>query len=313
MERSGRAASSPDSAPGVHDPVAEAAVRDRSEHDAPPARSFSTSAGEEAEPPASPPPETEELRTQPSKRRARLSDGMGLRARVTATFAIGALALSTLMAGITYFAARQAFLNEHQSANQHQAFVNTSLIKNSLRSPGVNIEQLIGSVDTLPGSLSVLHAGGQWYATSISVSQSALPAELRTLVLGGQAASQIVSIDGTPEQVIGVPLPSVHATYFEVFSLNELDNTLGTLAIALAAAALVTTIAGAALGRWASGRAVRPLSRVTDAAVAIASGRLDTRVDAGEDVDLQELASAFNRMTGNLVERIGAKRASPQT
>jgi signal transduction histidine kinase len=38
--------------------------------------------------------------------------------------------------------------------------------------------------------------------------------------------------------------------------------------------------------------------------VAIADGQLDTRVDAGDDADLEELASAFNRMTANLQDRI---------
>jgi signal transduction histidine kinase len=123
-------------------------------------------------------------------------------------------------------------------------------------------------------------------------------------VLSGTPASQFFSIGGTPQLVIGVPLPSVHAAYFEVFSLDELAGTLRTLAFALAAAALVTTLAGAAVGRWASGRALRPLAGVTDAAVAIAGGELDTRVEAGDDVDLQELASAFNQMTANLQDRI---------
>ena len=49
---------------------------------------------------------------------------------------------------------------------------------------------------------------------------------------------------------------------------------------------------------------VRPLAGLTDAAVAIAGGRLDTRVDAGDDADLEELASAFNQMTANLQDRI---------
>ncbi len=233
-----------------------------------------------------------------------LQGGLGLRARVTAAFAIGAFVLSALMAGITYFTARQTFLSERQTAEQRQAFANASLIQGALRSPDTQVNQLIGSVDTLPGSLSVLHAGGQWYATSISVSQSAIPAAERNLVLAGTPASQFFAIDGTPQLVIGVPLPAVHAAYFEVFSLQELAGTLRTLAFALAGAALVTTIAGAAVGRWASSRALRPLSDVTDAAVAIADGELDTRVEVGDDADLQELASAFNRMTANLQDRI---------
>jgi len=238
------------------------------------------------------------------RHRSRLSRNLGLRARVTATFAIGAFALSTIMAGITYFAARQSFLSERQGADQRQAFANAALIRNALPSLGTEVDQLIGSADTLPGSLSVLHTGGKWYATSISVGQSTIPAELRTMVLSGRPASQFFSIGNTPQIVIGVPLPAEHAAYFEVFSLDELASTLRTLAFALAAAALVTTLAGAALGRWASGRALRPLAGLTDAAVAIAGGQLDTRVEADDDVDLLELASAFNRMTANLQERI---------
>ena len=237
-------------------------------------------------------------------RATRLSSHLGLRSRVTAAFGVGAFVLSAMMSGITYFAARQSFLSERQTAVQHQAFVNASLVQSSLRSPGTNVNQLLESVDTLPGSRSVLHYDGQWYATSISVGQSTIPAAERSLVLSGYPASQQFSVSGSPQVVVGVPLPSVHAAYFEVFSLAELADTLRTLAYALAAAALVTTVAGVAVGRWASGRALRPLAGITQAAVSIAGGQLDTRVEAGDDADLQELASAFNRMAGNLQARI---------
>jgi len=123
-------------------------------------------------------------------------------------------------------------------------------------------------------------------------------------VLSGTPATQRFTLAGTTQEVIGVPLPAVRAAYFEVFSLDELAGTLRALAFALAGAALVTTLAGAAVGRWASSRALRPLAGLTDAAVAIADGQLDTRVDAGDDADLEELASAFNRMTANLQDRI---------
>ena len=104
--------------------------------------------------------------------------------------------------------------------------------------------------------------------------------------------------------MIGVPLPSVSAAYFEVFSLDELAGTLRILALALAAAALVTTVAGAVIGRWASGRALRPLAQVSRAAETIAGGQLDTRLVAEDDPDLSALASSFNRMTDTLQDRI---------
>ena len=234
----------------------------------------------------------------------RLRNHLGLRARVIAAFAVGALALSCVMAGITYFAARQSILAERQATAQRQAFVNASLVEQSLRSSRTDLTQLLESVDTLPGSQSVLHTDGQWYATSISVSQRTLPRALRAEASAGNAATQRFVASGTPRFAVAVPLPSVHADYFEVFSLSEVASTLRTLAAVLGAAALVTVVGGALLGVWASRRTLRPLVGVTDAAVAIAEGSLGTRVDAGDDADLQTLAAAFNRMAANLQQRI---------
>jgi two-component system sensor histidine kinase MtrB len=238
--------------------------------------------------------------------RIRTWSRLGLRARVTATFAVGAFILSALLAGITYFSARQAFVNERQSASQHQAFVNASFVQNALRAKGTPPAPALASVDALSGSRSVLYRADtqQWFNTSLSVSQSAIPEAMRQLVISGTPASQIFDLGGTPEIVVGVPLNAVQASYFEVFSLDELSRTLRVLALALGAAALVTTIAGAVVGRWASGRVLRPLSGISEAAVSIAGGELGTRVEAGDDADLKALASSFNRMAGNLQERI---------
>jgi two-component system sensor histidine kinase MtrB len=164
---------------------------------------------------------------RPEEGGGRRAGHLGLRARVTLTFAIAAFGLSALMAGITYFTARATFLSERQAAEQRQAFANAALVQNALRSPTTQVNQLIESVDTLPGSRSVLRTGGQWYATSISVGQSAIPPAERALVLSGTPATQRFILAGTPQQVIGVPLPAVHAAYFEVFSLDELAGSFG--------------------------------------------------------------------------------------
>jgi len=229
---------------------------------------------------------------------------LGLRARVTVTFGLGALALSATMAGLTYFTARQFILRERENAILRQAYVNASLARSSLRSPTQNITQLLDSLDTLPGSLSVLEKHGQWYATSISVGENAIPARLRALVLSGTPATQHFVLNGSPQIVVGLPVPSVGAAYFEVFSLDELARTLRILALALAGAALVTTAAGAVIGRWASGRALRPLDEVSKAAETIAGGRLHVRLVAADDPDLSALAASFNRMADALLERI---------
>ena len=237
-------------------------------------------------------------------RRARPWSNLGLRSRVTVTFGLGALALSATMAGLTYFTARQFILRERETAILRQAYVNASLARSALRSANPNVTQLLDSLDTVPGSRSVMELKGQWFATSLSVGENAIPLGLRDLVLAGSPATQHFVLGNTPQMAVGLPIPSVSASYFEVFSLDDLSRTLRILALALAGAALLTTIAGASIGRWASGRALRPLAQVSRAAETVAGGSLDTRLVAEDDPELSALASSFNRMTDALRERI---------
>jgi signal transduction histidine kinase len=99
-------------------------------------------------------------------------------------------------------------------------------------------------------------------------------------------------------------MESIDGAYFEVVSLGELEETLESISVSLLAAALLSTMAGAAVGWWAARRVLRPLRGIGDAAHAIATGRLDTRVEASDDGDLATLADSFNEMAVALEERI---------
>ena len=107
-----------------------------------------------------------------------------------------------------------------------------------------------------------------------------------------------------PRFVVGIPLPAVDGAYFEVFPLSDLDRTLGVLRNSIAVAAVATTLAGAAMGRWASRRVLAPVADVSAAAAAVAGGRLDVRLDERGDADLSSMAISFNRMTDALQARI---------
>jgi signal transduction histidine kinase len=110
---------------------------------------------------------------------------------------------------------------------------------------------------------------------------------------------------GQPQIAVGVPIPSIHAAYFEVFSLSDLGHTLGVLEGTLVVAGVVTTVLGAALGRFASRRLLRPLTAVSRAAVAIAGGQLDTRLPSETtDPDLEGLTTSFNAMVDQIQSRI---------
>jgi len=237
---------------------------------------------------------------------ARLWARLGLRARVTVMFGLGALLLSVSMGGISYFTARHYLLSERQNTALHQAYLNAKLIRSTLPLPGSSKEKLLAEADSgTPGSNSVLYVDGQWYVRSIAVGERSLPLALRRLVLSGTVATQSFQLNGAPQIAVGVPIPSIRAAYFDVFDVSNLSGTLRILALALFAAGLITTALGAAIGRSASGRSLRPLTGVSKAAMAIAGGRLDTRLAAATgDPDLAGLTSSFNRMVDQLEERI---------
>ena len=231
---------------------------------------------------------------------------LGIGARITAVFGLGALILSILMGGLSYFTTRHFLLAGRETAAQHQAFANAVVIRTSLESGNTGYVLLLSNIDAGTDAHSVLYHRSKSYASSLSVNASSIPRELRKVVLTGTAATQTYRTpQGTAEIVIGVPIPSVQADYFEVFDLSDLDHTLRVLGLTLVVAGVITTILGTALGRFASTRSLRPLADVSRAAGAIAGGDLDTRLDAdAADPDLEGLTNSFNAMVDQLQERI---------
>jgi len=90
----------------------------------------------------------------------------------------------------------------------------------------------------------------------------------------------------------------------ELFPLDPERTMIRRVAWALAGAAVVTTVAGALLGRFAADHALRPLTEVTAAARSVAEGRLDARLTPTGDPDLDPLAASFNDTAQRLEHRV---------
>ncbi len=232
------------------------------------------------------------------------SGQIGLRTRVTTAFALGALLLSLGFAVLTYQLSRTYLLRQRETSVLRQTYANASLVKSALRSPEPDIPRLLASVELPAGSSPLVLHHGSWFGASVAVGPEAIPAALRRTVTAGEVARQRYVRQGVPQLVVGIPLAAVDGAYFEVFPLSELDRTLAVLRNSLTAAAVATTLAGATVGRWASRRVLAPVADVAAAAVAVAGGRLDVRLDEGGDPDLSSMAVAFNRMTDALQARI---------
>jgi two-component system sensor histidine kinase MtrB len=239
------------------------------------------------------------LRRNPPRRR------LGLRARLTLTYALGAALLSAILAVTTFGLTRENLVTQREDTAVSRALVNAGTVRSGIGSTGADMESLIGSLPTPEGALPVIEYQGNYYAkNTVGFNQNALPQSLRDEVTAGNPARMRFRYRGEAYFAVGVPIPAANAAYFEGVSLKEAQRTLDNLAITLVGASVITILAGGLLGWWASRRTLAPLLDVGAAAEAIAGGRLDTRLAVGNDPDLDVLAVPFNHMAQALEDRV---------
>lgn len=228
---------------------------------------------------------------------------LGLRTRIMLMFVFGALVLSGFLAAAAYSFTRSSVMTDRDASAISQAYRNAQVVQNELRTgtSSAAIERL----QSLGVSRLALNLDGTWLAPSPRYGPSAIPADLQSRVLEGAVpARKIVTINGEPVLIVGIPLPTSRVAYFDFVSLSDAESTLRSVALSLMFGGIITTMFGGLIGAWAARRAVRPLGDATQAAKAIASGRLDTRLETSDDPDLKVLANAFNDMAAALQVRV---------
>jgi two-component system sensor histidine kinase MtrB len=230
---------------------------------------------------------------------------LALRARVSVTFALVSLLLTALLAATTFFLARTYMLDQRERTATRQAFLNARLVKNALgESAQVDIQQTLDSLQGELNTVTLIHVDDRWYSSNSAVAPEEIPADLTEVVDAGGAGRRRVIVGGSTHIVIGTPIVATSADYYEFVPLENLERTLRILAGSLAVASGFTAIAGAGVGWYASRRLLRPLERVSAAAVDLAGGRLDTRLDDEGDADLELLVRSFNDMAVSLQQRL---------
>ncbi|MBC8195267.1 MAG: HAMP domain-containing histidine kinase [Acidimicrobiia bacterium] len=230
---------------------------------------------------------------------------LGLRARISLSFAVGGLLVSVVVAGATLVLTRRQLIDSRESAAAAVAVSNATRLSNQL-THDASIEDLPAIADSLTkieGFQRLIRLGDTWLPAP-ELGQEDLPPLLLQQLSDRVAGQQRASLSGQPHLVVGIPLAAFDADYFAVVDLADVDDTLGNLQIVLFGASIFATIIAAVFGAWVSQRTLRPLRRVRSAAEAIAGGRLDTRLEPQSDPDLDRLADSFNEMARALEERI---------
>lgn len=225
---------------------------------------------------------------------------LGLRWRVTLTFAVLSLSVAAIVSGATYGVASWYLSGQRTDASITRASLDARAIAASLRS-GVAPGEALTQIPVVDGSQPMLRIGEEWFTSTVAVPPDSLPSSL--LEQGAaEGAQQRVDIGGEPYLVIAMPLET--SLFVEVFPLRVLDNTLtfggwGLVLMTLAAGAV-----GAFLGWYAARRLLVPVEQLGSGALALAEGDLDTRLADVGDPDLDPIAHAFNQMAGAVQARI---------
>ncbi len=231
---------------------------------------------------------------------------LGLGARISLAFALGGLVLSAFLAFATQGLTREVLLRQRENAALDLVLNNAQLVQSQLteETDPAELINIVGALQT-SSSRPLMEVDNVWQGDgSGEFTQEDVPLRLLDRVSSDGAGVLRTQLDSEMVIIFGVPLPEDSATYYEAASLAETESNLGTLQIILFGAALATTVLAALLGRYASSRMLRPLRDVSEAAEAIAGGRLDTRLDQQVAPELASLASSFNDMAGALETRI---------
>jgi two-component system, OmpR family, sensor histidine kinase MtrB len=232
----------------------------------------------------------------------------GLRTRVSAAFAVGALALSAGVTFVSYELISNTLFRERERAAVRATYFDAAAINGGLGGSSPDVGELLQSLDIGADRYVLLQRQGQWYSRSAGPAASnAVPQPLQEMAASGEAGAQRIRRDGEAALVVAVPVQGA-GVFYEIVSLGELERTLQLLALVLTAVAIMVSAGGAAVGWYVTRHALRPLAAVAEAASGIAEGDFDTRLDPDAEPDLARLTSSFNHMADELSRRLQRDR-----
>jgi two-component system sensor histidine kinase MtrB len=226
------------------------------------------------------------------------------RRRVAAAFGLGALLITGVLAAVTWNLASGYMLDQRESSAARQAEVNARLVSAELASQGAGLGDLLTGLTTDPDASVLVRRPQGWLTSGRQVDAAVLPRSLLELAEMGVPARQRIMVDRIPVVAVAVPVTAEGELYVELFPLTELDRTFRYLSSVLVVAVAASAVLGVTVGSWASRRALRPLSELTEAAARMAKGDLQARLPAQDDPELAPLASAFNSTADALEARV---------
>jgi signal transduction histidine kinase len=229
---------------------------------------------------------------------------LSLRWRVALTLGAGTLLLTGILAVVTWNLASGYMLRQREARALLQAEVNVQLLDAALSSDPEGLGDLLSGLTADSESTVLIERPQGWLTSGRQIDPAVLPPQLLRLAADGVPARQRLSVQGVPVMAVTLPVEGIDGAYVELFPLTQLDSAFRFLSTVLAVGAATSALLGVALGYWAGGRALRPLTELTRAAARVAGGDLRARLPERDDPDLASLAGTFNRTADALEERV---------
>ena len=229
---------------------------------------------------------------------------LSLRWRVALTLGFGTLLLTGVLAVVTWNLASGYMLGQREAGALRQAEVNVRLVDAALRTNHEGLGDLLTGLTTDSDSTVMIERPQGWLTSGRQIDPEVLPARLLRLAADGVPARQRLSVQGVPVLAVTLPVVSIDSAYVELFPLTQLDGAFRFLSTVLAVGAAASALLGVGLGYWAGGRALRPLTELTQAAARVAGGDLRARLPDRDDPDLASLAATFNQTAAALEKRV---------
>lgn len=235
--------------------------------------------------------------------------GSGLRRRIMLAFLGGALLVSALVAGSTYFLADRYLYNQRIESATEQTFSNIRFaVRYLARTPEaqVALADLAGLMEAR-GTFDVLVTQGeQWFSSSVAVTPDSVPRDLAHEVARDRVAYEFRG--SQLHLVFGSPIPGSELIAYFFYPVGDVTEALALLGQTLLALGLGAVMLAAVVGSRVSRRVVHPVRRASEAARRVAEGLLETRLPVRERDEIGTLAASFNEMAAALESRISHER-----
>ncbi len=173
-----------------------------------------------------------------------------------------------------------------------------------IREPDGGVSPALIAIRPTPGNKALV-IGGRKVSADFVKSLGQAPGMRAMIQFGGEVLGTQAAA-GDPEARLSLPLPrkaGIDATLIASTSLRpelELEQKILWIGVLVGSSGILI---GVLMGWWTTERITRPVEKLAEGARAVASGDWSAHVDVSSRDELGELASAFNRMTMQLIEQ----------